>query len=130
MFGGFEQISYPSTTNSDQHLHKLRYGHRIEAPLVTNNVRLKAVGRIREIPQVEVKQGTEIPPGAMKSKRQVYLEGSLIESQIYERDGLLCGNAIVGPAIVEEPFHTTLVMPQQSLQVDRLGSLIIHTGGA
>jgi len=116
--------------NSFERLHEIRYGHRIEAPLITINIRLKAIGKIKEIPMTEVKQGKGIPQSAIKKKRKVYLEGNLMDTQIYERDKLLCGNTIVGPAIIEEPFHTTVVMPGQTLQVDKLGNLIIHTGDA
>ena len=116
-------------SNSFKCLHEVRYGHQIEATLMTINARLKAVGRIKEIPMAEVKQGKEIPRSAIKKKRKVYLEGNLMDTQIYERDRLLCGNTIAGPAIIEEPFHTTVVMPDQTLQVDKLGNLIIHTGG-
>jgi len=116
--------------NSFERLHEIRYGHRIEAPLITINIRLKAIGKIKEIPMTEVKQGKGIPQSAIKKKRKVYLEGNLMDTQIYERDKLLCGNTIVGPAIIEEPFHTTVVMPGQTLQVDKLGNLIIRTGDA
>jgi N-methylhydantoinase A len=111
-------------------LHEARYGHRIEAPMVTINARLKAIGRIKEVPETEIGRGKEIPSGAIKPSRQVYLDGGFRETLIYERDGLLGGKTIVGPAIVEEPFHTTVVMPGQTLQVDKLGNLIINTGGA
>ena len=112
-----------------ERLHETRYGHRIEAPLITTNVRLKAIGRIKELPVAEIRQGEKVAPDALKSKRKVYVDGALIDAQIYERERLLCGNTITGPAIVEEPFHTTVVMPGQTLEVDRLGNLIIHTGG-
>ena len=117
-------------SNSFERLHEIRYGYRIEAPLITINTRLKAIGKIKEIPVAEVKQGKEILRSAIKQRRKVYLDGNLVESQIYERDRLLYGNTIVGPAIIEEPFHTTVVMPGQTLQVDKLGNLIIHTGDA
>jgi N-methylhydantoinase A len=110
-------------------LHEIRYGYRIEAPLVTMNARLKAIGKIKDIPVTEIKQGKEIPRGAIKQKRNVYFDGDFVESQIYEREGLLCGNTIVGPAIIEEPFHTTVVIRGHTLEVDKLGNLIIHTGG-
>jgi hypothetical protein len=31
--------------------------------------------------------------------------------------------------IIEEPFHTTVVMPGQTMGVDNLGNLIIRIGG-
>jgi N-methylhydantoinase A len=115
-------------SNSFELLHEVRYGYRIDAPLVTINARLKAIGKIKDISMTEIKQGKEILQSAIKRKRNVYFDGDFIESQIYERAGLLCGNTIDGPAIIEEPFHTTVVMPGQTLQVDKIGNLIILTG--
>jgi len=116
--------------DSFERLHETRYGHRIEAPLTTTNARLKATGKIKDVPVAEIKQGKEIPREAFKKKRKVYLDGNLVDTRIYERDKLTCGNSITGPAIIEEPFHTTVVMPGQTLLVDKLGNLIIQTGGA
>jgi N-methylhydantoinase A len=113
-----------------EHLYERRYSHLIKAHLRTINARLKATGRIKEIPVPEITQGKEIPRIGIKKKRKVYLEGDFVESQIYERSGLLSGNTIDGPAIIEEPFHTTVVMPNQTLYVDKLGNLIILTGGS
>ncbi len=115
--------------NAFESLHENKYGHCITAPLATANIRLKAVGKIKDVPVAEVKQGKEIPQNAMKPSRKVYLDGGLIDVQIYERDRLLAGNNINGPAIIEEPFHTTVVMPGQRLQVNKLGNLVIDTEG-
>jgi N-methylhydantoinase A len=110
-------------------LYETRYGHLINAPLRTINVRLKATGKIKEIPVSEIGKDKEIPPAAIKKKRKVFLNGAFHDTDIYERSGLLCGNVIHGPAIVEEPFHTTVVMLGQTLQVDKMGNLVIQTGG-
>jgi N-methylhydantoinase A len=110
-------------------LHEAKYGHRIAAPLATTNARLKAVGNIKDIPVTEIGQSREVPRDAIKPKRQVYLDGGFVDAQIYEMGRLLGGNRISGPAIVEEPFHTTVILPGQTLEIDRLGNLIIHTGG-
>ena len=110
-------------------LYEQRYGHLINATLKTMNARLKATGKIKRIPLLEIEKATAIPESAVKKKRQVFLEGNFVEAGIYERAGLLCGNRINGPAIIEEPFHTTVVMTGQSIEVDRIGNLIIRTGG-
>ena len=110
-------------------LHEKRYGHRIEAPLITANIRLKAIGKIRHVPLNEIKQGKEIPAEAVKTARKVFLEDNFVEARIFEREHLLCGNVIEGPAIVEEPYHTTMVMPGQTLEVDKFGNLVILIGG-
>ena len=114
---------------SFERLHETRYGHRIAAPLTTTAIRLKATGKIKDMPVPEIKQGQEITHGAVKKKRKVYLDGDFLDTQIYERNKLTCGNTITGPAVIEEPFHTTVVMPGQTVRVDKLGNLIIQTGG-
>ncbi|MFN8457207.1 MAG: hydantoinase/oxoprolinase family protein [Anaerolineae bacterium] len=48
------------------------------------------------------------------------------ETAIYEREQLPIGFTAVGPLIVEEPAATTLVHPGQSLEVDKVGNLIIY----
>ena len=110
-------------------LHEIKYGHKLEAPMRVINVRLKAVGKLKDIPLHEIQQGHKIPERALKSRRKVYMEGRFVECQIYERGELLCGNTIKGPAIVEEPQHTTVVMPGQILSVDKWGNLIINIRG-
>jgi N-methylhydantoinase A len=117
-------------SDSFENLHETRYGHRIPAPCITINIRLKAIGKIKDIPIAQIKQGKTIPQDAIKLKRKVYMDGDFVECQIYERAGLLCGNEINGPAIIEEPFHTTVVMPHQTVRVDQMGNLIINIGGA
>ena len=112
-------------------LYNARYGHLIDAPLKTINLRLKAVGRIEDIPVRELEEGKkEAPSGAVKKSRQVFLDGKISDAQIYERAGLLAGNVIQGPAVIEEPFHVTVVMPDQELTVDKFGNLIIKRKGS
>jgi N-methylhydantoinase A len=111
------------------HLHEIKYGHRLDTPLRVINVRLKAVGMLKEIPMNEMSHGNEIPEKAVKSGRKVFMDGNFLECPIYEREELLYGNAIKGPAIIEEPQHTTIVMPGQILNVDKWGNLIIDLRG-
>jgi N-methylhydantoinase A len=128
--GELKETSRKKIGNAFESLHESRYGHRIKALLKISAVRLKATGRIKDISVTEVEKGQKIPAGALKKKRQVFLDGKLTATPIYERGRLTCGNVITGPAIIEEPFHTTLVMPGQTAEIDRLGNIIINTGGA
>jgi len=56
----------------------------------------------------------------------VYFErGGWAEAAVYRREGLLAGNVIRGPALVEEHASTTVVQPGDSLRVDEYGNLVI-----
>jgi N-methylhydantoinase A len=127
--GVIDEHSGKTVVESFERLHESRYGHRIPAPVVTGSARLKAIGRIKDLPINEIPAGQEIPRNAVKKSRKAYLDGSFAETPIYERGRLTWGNTVNGPAIIEEPFHTTVILRGQTAEVDRLGSLVIHTGG-
>jgi N-methylhydantoinase A len=110
-------------------LYKARYGHLIDAPLKTINARLKAIGKLKNIPARKIDIGKTVPEEARKAIRPVYLEGHFVNTPIYERGFLRCGNTIQGPAIIEEPFHITAILPGQEAAVDEYGNLIILVGG-
>ena len=60
-------------SESFESLHETRYGHRIKAPLITINARLKAIGKIKEIPVSEIKQGKEIPAECCEKEAEKYI---------------------------------------------------------
>jgi len=47
---------------------------------------------------------------------------------VWRREGLLAGNEIAGPAIVEEVSATTVLYPGDHARVDEIGSLIVEVG--
>jgi N-methylhydantoinase A len=110
------------------HLHEMKFGHKMATPPRIINIRLKAIGKTEQMQVKEITQGTSIPPGAVKAERDVYLDQNLIKCRVYDRFRLTGGNILYGPAIIEEPFHNTLIMAGQSLTVDKFGNLIIDTG--
>jgi len=107
-------------------LHKAKYGHSMQGIPATINLRLKAIGKIRRAPAKETMQARDIPPEAYKRPRCVYSERQHSEWRVLDRDLLLSGNSLEGPAIVEEPHHVTVVMPRQMVEVDRFLNLVIH----
>ena len=106
-------------------LHEKRYGHRMEGAPKTINVRLNAVGRIKEVPVNEETETIDVPQQAFKAERPVFSGGIWSDWKIADRDHLLPGNALKGPLIVEEPHHTTVVLANQHVTVDRFRNLVI-----
>ncbi len=106
-------------------LHRVKYGHEMQAPPKTINVRMKAIGKIKEIPLKKNAEVKKIAPNAFKAPRKVYFDGSHSEWKVLDRNLLVSGNAVQGPAIVEEPHHITVVMPGQTVKVDRYRNLAI-----
>ena len=62
---------------------------------------------------------------AVKGKRTISLDGTAINTIVYERDQLEVGALIVAPAIVEQFDATTLIPPGWSARVNGYRNLIL-----
>jgi N-methylhydantoinase A len=72
--------------------------------------------------------GDATPPAtARRGDLPVYFEGkrAFVDCPVYNRDALLAGNVIAGPALVLETGATTVLNPGFRLAVTMLGSLLI-----
>ena len=110
--------------------HEKAYSFRIEdSGVEIVNLHLISFGRM-EKPKVEE---IEVQPYTLeetvKEIRPVLFEGmGSVDTTIYLRDKMSPGMKISGPAIVEEVSASTLVYPDMTATVDKLGNLIINTG--
>lgn len=90
------------------------YGHHTRAPARFVNLRVvqRAANRA---PAPAPRKGVRGPGGAKAAKgsRQILLAGSedYVSAQVYDRNGLAPGDAVRGPAIVEQSDTTTLIEP-------------------
>lgn len=123
--GSLGKTARQSIIDSFHALHRVRYGHQMEAPPKTINVRMKAIGKIKEIPVKKNQEVRKIALKAFKTPRKVYSDGAIAEWKVVDRNMLVAGNSVAGPAIVEEPHHITVVMPGQTMKVDRYRNLVI-----
>jgi len=124
--GAIGTVARQTIIDSFHSLHKVKYGHQMEAPPETVNVRMKAIGKIKDIPVKKSPEVRKVSESAFKTPRKIYSEGAFAEWQIFDRNKLVSGNSVKGPAIVEEPHHITVVMPGQTMKVDRYRNLIIN----
>jgi N-methylhydantoinase A len=110
-----------------QDLHEQYYTFRLPSPVEFVNFHLMALGRVAKpgIPKLSRRGDLK---GALKGYRPVEFDRhGRRTTPIYERAGLGLRTSLTGPAIVEEPDSTTLVLPGQRLRVDSYGNLIIET---
>ena len=115
-------------------VHELRYGYGApgeEAEIVS--LRTSVIGTMGKPTHQRAAEGGEAPPAeARNADREVYFSetGTFIQIPVYGRDGLLAGNRIQGPALIEEYASTTVVHPGDMLHVDDIGNLVVTIGGA
>jgi len=109
--------------------HQRLYSHcDRESPVQIVNLRVSAIGRTDRIALREIATGTKNPKPAQKGERQVYFHeaGRYLPTRIYERDQLLAGNRVAGPAIIEQADSTIVVPPSNLAIVDAYGRLIMR----
>jgi N-methylhydantoinase A len=71
---------------------------------------------------------TEAAPAPELRPRDVDLDehGGVQRVTVVERRALRPGDRLAGPCIIEEPATTVLVLPGQSVTIDRLANLVIE----
>jgi len=118
-------------TGKFHQLHDKLYGYHLKdvgTPLELINLRLVAWG-ITPKPKFkeEAYQG-EDSSGALKGRRRIYLtrEKRFEEAKIYDGLKLGYGSKIEGPAVVEQPTTTILVLPEFDLLCDKYGSFTMY----
>jgi len=112
-------------------MHAQRYGTSAPAERAEIvSLRATVTGLMRKPPQSKIARGGRKPPAAaFGGKRQVHYGGRFHATPTYRRAALAAGNRIKGPALIEEYASTTVLMPDDALEVDGLGNLVIAVGG-
>ncbi|MGZ5865215.1 MAG: hydantoinase/oxoprolinase family protein [Xanthobacteraceae bacterium] len=111
--------------------HDLRYGTcapEEQAEIVS--LRTTVTGVMRHPPIRHLEAGSSDPSVASTGTRKAYFDslGEDIVTPTFDRMRLRAGNKISGPAFVEEHAATTVLLPGDHMQVDRLGNLVITVG--
>ncbi|HZT50848.1 MAG TPA: hydantoinase/oxoprolinase family protein [Stellaceae bacterium] len=113
--------------------HEFRYGTCAPAERAeVVSLRTTVTGVMRKPPQEPIEAGGRAPrKSAATGRRPVYFgeEGGFRDTPTYARAGLLAGNRISGPALVEEQASTTVLYPGDRLVVDSYGNLVIAVAG-
>jgi N-methylhydantoinase A/oxoprolinase/acetone carboxylase beta subunit len=107
--------------------HDRLYGHGTALPARIVNLRSVAVAPAKG----EIGGGAYAPSGgdAEKGTRNIILHGRAapVRARIYEREALVVGTVLSGPAIVEQPDTTTLIDVGWRGRVGAGGTLLLET---
>jgi N-methylhydantoinase A len=117
--------------------HARRFGHSDPAaPIEVVSFGVTATGLIDTPELPRPAQGTADPPAtARRGTRRAFFEGTgagggeWADCPVWQREALLAGNEIAGPALIEEISATTVLYPGDRARVDVIGSLIVEVGG-
>jgi N-methylhydantoinase A len=109
-------------------VHQTRYGFSVageKAEIVS--LRGAVIGEMRKPPFEHIsKGGPEPDAAAFRGQRPVYFASTgFVETPTYDRPALKAGNKIAGPALIEEHASTTVAHPDDQIEVDAFGDLVI-----
>jgi len=112
-------------------LHKTTYGFaNPEFSVEMVNARVFAVGRMTRprLPEIPARSRAD-GPLVQKTRRDLYFDGTSRAADIYDVSALRMGDEIAGPAVIEDPRSTIVVMPEQHAFVDKFRNIIIQQEG-
>jgi N-methylhydantoinase A len=107
-------------------LHQEHYGHSASnEPVLMVNLRLSALGRLEN--RLSVGASFSDNDKSERGKRPVIFDDGnpAVAAPIYLRSGLKSGDRIEGPAVIEDLGATILLYPNDKMQVNPGGHLVI-----
>jgi N-methylhydantoinase A len=126
----FTAATLPAISERFHTRHEALYGFRAdEEPVEIINLRLQATGVLPKPPQRPRTRGPRLPESARCGTRLAWVDRrqDMQRYHVYDRDRLMTGHVLPGPAIVEQVDSTTLIPPGWLATVDGYGNLIVGT---
>ena len=110
-------------------LHDRSYGQSNEsAPVEVVNVKARGSGNLPKPELRPLARGSSDSSHALTGTRRVFFtETGWTDCPDYDRESLLAGNAIPGPAIVHEFDSSIVILPGHSATVGDYGDIVIET---
>ncbi len=105
-------------------VHLKRFGHRANDPTEIVNFRVAALGTVPK-PQLPERPKSSAPAKSCGS-REVFFGGGFVRTALYEREDLMVGQSIEGPAIIDENGATTIVPPGWKVGVLTYGDMLME----
>ena len=125
----YELISpFSNKFEDDFHaLHEKTYGYRNQGkPVEIVNIRLRARGvPVKPVEEPAVRAEKNPPDSARVGKAEIVFEGQNLKAQVFQREALIAGNRLPGPAVVVEYSSTLLIPPFAEGTVDGFGNILL-----
>lgn len=111
---------------NDEHERNYGYATR-EFPCEMVNLRVKALGSV-ERPNFPQYLGRGPNDGVLEpvTRRPVYFDGGFVDTDVFKVDCLRADDTITGPAVIEDPRSTVVILPGQRAEVDHLRNIYVE----
>ncbi len=101
--------------------HRQRYGHALDIPVELVNVRLSAKGKRPSFLLPELESSNE----KARPVSQLKIYGINKKINVFQRERLLAGQKIEGPALIVEKVSTTYIADNWQCEIDVWGNLLL-----
>ena len=65
---------------------------------------------------------------ALRGEKKMFFDGGWVTARVFDRERLLPGDIVEGPALVAEYTSATVLLPGARMEVDGLRNLLIDVG--
>jgi N-methylhydantoinase A len=126
--GVLDESALPALERAFAAVYARRYGRMLEGlPIEALHWRLTASGPPSPVALTAAPLSSASPEAAVKGSRDVYFPaGGYTSTPVYDRERLMPGVRLSGPAIIEERESTAVLWLGDTASVDAYGSLIIE----
>lgn len=129
--GPLDDGAVPILIASFHEMHQQLYAHHHRGKTVEFvSARVAAIG-LTAAPAIQRREGDGGCGIAPREQRAVYFDEAqgYVNTPVLERSTLAPGSTLAGPAIVEQIDTTVVIHPDQRVNVDEYGNLLIAVGG-
>jgi len=122
--GGVDEAALESVVEGFHEAHERRYGHAMRDEPV-EFVTLRANATVPTPPLRDEPAAGDADP--YRGERDVFFpEEGFVETALYERTALAPGEAVTGPAVLEESGSTSVVPPGTTAEVTERGNVLVR----
>jgi N-methylhydantoinase A len=120
-----EAIDLDQIHRDFRRIHEMSYSYSLDEEVECVNLRVSAILPTNHLDLPLLRRRPDV--GAKKGQRLTYFrEIGEIRTSVYDRTLLGVEQRVLGPAIIEDEWSTTVVYPGQAVVVDQYGNLILE----
>jgi len=105
--------------------HEREYSYKLDAPVEIVNFHVSGISKTKKIELKEKKSTAKSIRDAVKGEREVFLKGSKQKLPVIAKELMPINAKGRGPAIIEDPTSTIIVLKSQSFMSDKFGNIVI-----
>ena len=106
--------------------YRQRYGFTMPGkPLIVEAASVEVIGRMAGVPEETIQAATRVGAVPTLATVRAYMAGEENDTPVYDRDALLPGDRVNGPAIMRESTATTVVEPGWQAELTAKGHLVL-----